>query len=120
MILSQSLNETIPTQYLQTYGQAVNSGYCLGIVLINLIACFLVPLPENGSQALLDDQNWRIIFGAPIVVSIVAQILILTMFSNPSLKELINSSSPCDVQIQKIYRTENIDLVKNIYLQNKS
>lgn len=52
MILSKAINETVPAKYVQSYGMAVNTGMCFGILLTNVLAAILIPLPEQGSDAL--------------------------------------------------------------------
>jgi predicted MFS family arabinose efflux permease len=86
----------------------VNAGYCLGILLTNLLASNILPSPEMG-EALSQDENWRIVYALPIATSIVAIALISTLFRIPLINENGNVS---DEQLLKIYEQKDLEFVR--------
>ena len=58
---------------------AMNAGYNAGIVLINCLQAAIIPLKDEGKEALIEDTNWRIIFGIPIALELTV-ILSLLIF----------------------------------------
>mmetsp|Transcript_5134 Transcript_5134/g.8730 ORF Transcript_5134/g.8730 Transcript_5134/m.8730 type:complete len:122 (-) Transcript_5134:1278-1643(-) len=80
------LNETIPNEHMQTYTLWINSGFCLGIFLINLLQVLLVPIEEDGEEAMMEDQMWRLIFGCTMASQLVFGLVIHFKFPILSLR----------------------------------
>ena len=60
----------------------IGGGYCTGIFLSNFVG-LAVPLDEGKSDDLIkmmEDENWRLVFGLPILLSCFAFILIAFVF----------------------------------------
>jgi len=82
MAFTIALNESVPGEFMQYYGMFIGGGYCTGIFLSNFVG-LAVPLDEGKPDDLikiLDDQNWRLVFGLPILLSGFAFVLIAFVF----------------------------------------
>lgn len=68
--LSKAINDTVPARNLPVYGAFVNAGFAIGITFSNFLG-LLIPL-DNGEQGdiqkMKDDENWRLVFGVPILI----------------------------------------------------
>ena len=70
--LSKAINDTIPPKNTAVYGAFVNAGFAIGITLSNCMG-MLIPLDEGNEgdiQKMKDDENWRLLFGVPIILEI--------------------------------------------------
>lgn len=85
--LGKAINDTVPAQSQQIYGAFVNAGFGIGIFLSNLLG-LLVPI-DNGKdgdvQKMIDDQNWRIVFGFPILLELYTVIVLLFIIKHESM-----------------------------------
>lgn len=91
--LVKTVNETIPFEHMQKYGIAMNAGINIGIVLINTLQAGIIPLKDNGKEALKQDNNWRIVFAIPIALEIIVIFSLLVFIRRPSLKNTILNCS---------------------------
>ena len=76
--LSKAINDTVPAKDATLYGTFVNGGFGVGLFFSNLMG-FLIPVDDGNVQLMKDDENWRIIFGVPIVLEIFT-ILVLVFY----------------------------------------
>lgn len=98
----------------------MNSSLCLGIALVNLVALFILPSPEDGDEALLQDENWRIVYALPIVLcEIIPMVLIVLFFRVPSINEIMskNEKELLDQQLKKIFIIKNEEDLKKARAQ---
>lgn len=73
-----------------------------------MIALITVPTPEDGDEALMNDENWRIVYATPIWMSeIIPMILIGLFFKVPSINEVMSSNDVdkqlLDEQLKRIF-----------------
>lgn len=80
--LSKAINDTVPAKDSAIYGAFVNAGFAIGITLSNCMG-MLIPL-DNGEegdiQKMKDDENWRLLFGVPIILEIYTILALLYIF----------------------------------------
>ena len=82
MAFTIALNESVPGEFMQYYGMFIGGGYCTGIFLSNFVG-IAVPLDEGNvddGQKMLNDQNWRLVFGLPILLQFISFILTAFVF----------------------------------------
>jgi MFS family permease len=106
----KALNDTVPDRVSQGYGMFTNSGICLGIFVSNFIGFWVPALDEDGLLALKNDQNWRIVYGFPMIMQLFSVILIVLFVPEISLKKLLledESKEKALVMIRKIYRHDD-------------
>lgn len=107
--LSRAINDTVPAQSQQIYGAFVNAGFGIGIFVSNLLG-LLIPL-DNGKvgdvQKMIDDQNWRIVFGFPILLEIYTVLALIFVIKNESMIQLLQKEDPStelvQTELKKIY-----------------
>ena len=88
----QALSESVPTKYQHSYGSILtNAGICLGIFLCNLVGV-IVPL-DLESEEMKADQTWRLIFGLPILFSILCLLYVHLKLPFLCLAPLLTESS---------------------------
>lgn len=103
-IFCKSMNETVPQNLLQYYGQLSNSGNNLGIMLVGWVS-ILLPYDQSYEERKAD-ESWRIVYGFTLIIQAVSYIFIWVSLKNPSLKELIKNDDreQAFVEINKIYQ----------------
>lgn len=55
VMLFKFITETVPSETLQIYGQAINASICFGIAFSSLISIILLPPPEAGEDEFKND-----------------------------------------------------------------
>lgn len=107
--LSKAINDTVPAQNAPQYGAFVNGGFGIGICLSNFMG-LLIPL-DNGDegdvQKMLDDQNWRLVFGFPILLNLYTVIVLVFFIKHESIIQLLQSedqnSELLQAELKKVY-----------------
>ena len=73
----------------------------------------VLPAPEDDQDNLLKDQNWRIVYGAPIIIcEIIPMILISIFFKHPSMRELLSSETRDEESDELIKYLKKIYIIK--------
>ena len=76
IVLAKILTDTIPNSVTQQYAIATNTGCCMGIMLAGLISALIMPIKEDGTQVLLANELWRVVYAAPILMLILVMLVI--------------------------------------------
>ena len=91
LCLSKILNETVPVQAIQIYGQFINGGLGFGCFLANLFG-FIIPIedPNDTSSLVLlrEDKNWRIVYSFSIVMEVLTLLLVPCLYETLTLKSV--------------------------------
>ena len=70
----------------------MNSCFCLGNALPNTLGLLILPESEGSQDVLKDDKNWRIVYGAPVVICHAIPLIIISIFfKHPSIRELLGT-----------------------------
>ena len=67
IIMSKSIDETVPSEVSGPFGVLLNLYTCIGIML----SFFLGGILPTQEDLLADDEMWRVIYGMPAVFAIV-------------------------------------------------
>ena len=88
---------------------ATGAGINFGGMFINVLSANIIPLQEEGPEKLQNDQNWRIVFGFPIILEVMALFFLFFFFPNPSLKDSLRilPDEEAKRELSKIYKLEN-------------
>lgn len=89
--LGRAINDTVPAKNIALYGAFVNAGYGIGIALSNLMG-LMIPLnngEEGDLQKMKDDENWRVVFGVPIILEVYTLIVLLFIIKHESIIKLL-------------------------------
>lgn len=69
----------------------MNAGFNAGNFLSNFFG-LMIPLDNGGEgdvQKMIDDENWRIVFGFPIVLELFAIVTLLFIIKHESIIQLL-------------------------------
>ena len=77
--------------------------------MITFISTEIIPLEENGKEGMLNDQNWRWVFGFSIILNFVSILIVFFIFPNPSLKDHLKTlnNEESIKELSKIYITDD-------------
>ena len=98
VVMGKIITDSIPNEVMQKYSLVTNIGISFGILYVGLIQAIILPLKEDGKEALLANETWRIIWGYPIINQIFFSILIAIFYKNPSLQDEINRENYDEAQ----------------------
>jgi len=104
--MNKALSDTVPNQFAQAYGILVNAGITGGIFASNFLGV-LIPLEEEGQEAMLADTNWRVVYGFPILLALYTILVTTFKFKKLSISDLlkdVNDSETALKEIRKVYR----------------
>jgi len=91
----KALNETVPQEHSSAYGMLVNAGICAGIFFAGVMG-LIIPLEDindpTSYEKMKNDQNWKIVWGVPILMGALSLILIPIFIKSLSLKNVIQTS----------------------------
>ena len=87
----------------------LNGGFAIGLFISNLLG-FIVPL-DHGDKGdvlkMIEDERWRIVFSAPILLSIISIICLLCFIKEVSIISLLDKedadSQVLQDELKKIY-----------------
>lgn len=100
--LSRAINDTVPARHAPLYGAFVNAGFAAGVAFSNLMG-LLIPI-DNGdpgdAQKMLDDQNWRLVFGLPILFELYTIIILVFFIKYESIIQLLQAEPPTSATLQ--------------------
>lgn len=107
--LSRAINDTVPAKDASLYGAFVNAGFGIGIFFSNFMG-LLIPI-DNGmdgdAQKMKDDQNWRFVFGMPILLELYTIVALVFFIKHESINHLLQreheTSDLLKAELKKVY-----------------
>ena len=76
IIMSVSINETVPNRVLHQFESLVHLYTCIGIMFSLFLGCIL---PTDEDQY-ADDEMWRVVYIMPALFAIIQIVMYLTIF----------------------------------------
>ena len=87
--MTKVLNDTVPSEVMNLYGGLINISFSFGIFASNFLG-MIIPLDDEQSESKIKETNlWRIIYGMPIIFEFLGLIIVIFLFKQPSLINLV-------------------------------
>lgn len=105
VVLGKCISDTIPIEVQQYYGVASNSGVCFGIFMVGIVQAAMLPIFEDGLDALKNDEMWRFAYGIQIILNLIVGELINIWLPSIQLKPLIDAGDEeaAKAMLKRIY-----------------
>ena len=85
------LDETIPASHIGVYGTATNTFLSVGITTSMLLGLIL---PDDGdTEGQFKDENWRVIYGFPLICQTLQVFFMLTVYRDDSIINCIEKGN---------------------------